>query len=221
MSVLICGDAEALALAGVPEGSGTAQLVVALDDVEAPASGPPVLRWWRTAPGRPPEPGERVVAPQGEGLWSRAPWPVAEALFALPAAERGAVLVVEADDQARAAVVAELGLRGLQAAGEPRLTAAALARADVVLHGVGAPAPLAGDAFAVLAAGRLLITHPTTAFGLLEGVHYLAGQHPFACSLAESVVATPAAFAGQRRAGRLAAAEHRAPDVYARLLAEL
>lgn len=222
MSVLVCGDPDALALAGTTSPDGPAGLVVALDDAAPPpGASAPVLRWWRTAPGRPPELGERVVAPQGKGLWSRAPWPVSDELFELPTDRAGAVLVVEADGDVRARVLAELKARNVEAVGIARLTVADLTRADVVLDGVGAAAPLSGDAFAVLAAGRVLVTNPTTAFGLLDGLHFLAGRHDLACNLVEAVARNPGAFAALRRTGRLAASEHRASVVYARLLAEL
>src|SRR5207248_483891 len=142
-----------------------------------------------------------TIAPAGHGLWSRAPWPVHEDLFELaPAADGPRVLVVEPDDAARDQALAELATRGLQAIASGRLTVGALAAADVVIHGAGPPGPLEGDALAVLAAGRLLITNADPAFGLLAGVDHLAaeGLAP-ACDLAEAVLATPSAFAAVRR----------------------
>jgi hypothetical protein len=180
-----------------------------------------VVRWWRGAAPA-PSPGERQIATAGDALWSRAPWPVAEELFALPACpEPGRTLVVEADPAVREGAVAALHARGIPADGVARLTAGALAGADVVVHGI-AGGPLPGDAYSVLAAGRVLIADPDPGFGLLGGIDYLvAGDHPLACDLVESLRAAPAAYAGLRRRARIAAERHRAPAVYARLLTAL
>lgn len=220
MSVLVVGDEMALALTG-PGQADTVEprLVVALDDAPVPGvDGVPVLRWWRGAPGREPLPGERVVATDGDGLWSRAPWPVRDELFALAPAPRPTALVVEADVERRDEAVDDLRGRGLEAAGAARLTADGLAAADVVIHGLGGPGPLPGDAIAVLAAGRVLVADTTVAFGLAAGLDHLAALAGNAASAAESVLRRPEAFAAMRCRGRLAAGRHRADTVLARLL---
>lgn len=223
MSVLVIGEPAALALAGLDPEPGKPELIVVLDDAEAPSEpGAPVVRWWRGAPLRAPD-CEHVIAVGGDALHSRAPWPVREALFTLaPADAPGRVLVVEPVAEIRAAALAQLAAQGSAADGVERLTVEALADADIVVHGCGQPGPLPGDAIAVLAAARLLVTNADPAFGLRSGVDFLAaGDISHACALVRSAIALPAAFAAMRRHGRIAAARHRAPEVYGRLLADL
>jgi len=210
MSVRVVGDPIALALAGLPEPAGEPELVVALDDAPGPAN----VRWWRGRPERGAT-GERTIATDGEGLWSRAPWPVRDELFDLAApAAPGRVLLVGAEDDD----VAFACDHGLDVEAVGRLTAEALAAADVVVHGIGLGAPLPGDALAVLAAGRLLVTNAAPGFGLRAGVDHLAaeGIAP-AYEVIQEALAAPEAFAALRRMGRLTAREHRASEVYARL----
>jgi hypothetical protein len=220
MSVLVLGDSEALALAGVPE-PAEPRLVVALDDAVVPVGlDVPVVRWWRAACAETGSAGERVIAPAGDGLWSRAVWPVSDEVLALAAAPLpGAVLLVEPDRGVREEGLGELLSRGLAATATDRLTVDALAAADVVIHGVGVQRPLPGDAVAVLGAGRLLVTNAEPAFGLRRGIDHLAaeGISP-AADLAEAAMEFPAAFAAVRRFGRHAAGRRWAPDVYASLL---
>jgi hypothetical protein len=222
MSVRVAGDSDGLGLAGVPDGDGPPRLLVLLDDAPAPAGQGEavVVRWWRGAPGERRE-GELVVATDGPGLWSRAPWPVGDGLFALPPARPGAVLVVESEESARERAVAALSRRGLRVTGAARLTVAGVAGADAVIHRVGIPRPLPGDALAVLAAGRLLVTSADPGFGLRRGIDHLAaeGIDP-AADLLEAAFADPVAFAPVRRTARLTAARHAASAVYARVLAD-
>lgn len=215
MSALVVADPVAAALAGAPDPGGPPDVVVALDDTAVPAGvTAPVVRWWRgAAPG--PREGERVIGTAGDGLWSRAPWPVRDEVFALaPPTAPGRVLLVGASDDELAFARA----RGLTTDAVERLTLDALAAADVVMHGIGLGAPLPGDALAVLAAGRLLVTNAVPGFGLRPGIDHLAaeGISP-ACDIVEAALAAPGAFAALRRAGRLAAGRFRASDVYARL----
>lgn len=218
MNVLVAGDEGALSLAGAPA-PDRVELVVVLDDAPAPAAGEaPVLRWWRgtAEPGRA---GERTLATAGEGLWSRAPWPVRDEVFDLERGPAGAVLVAEPDAEIAAGAVAALERAGLACERVDALCAEALERADVVVLGTGEARPLPGDAPAVLAAGRLLVANPAPAFGLAAGVHYLAADGPYrAAEVIATALRWPDAFASLRRAGRIAAEAHRAGDVYARLL---
>lgn len=218
MSFVVFGDDAALELAGAPSPEGAPRVLFALDDVPARGSGSTVVRWWREEPGE--LSADRVIATGGEHLWARAPWPVRDELFDLPAPSGAGVLVVEADEDARGAALTELRGRGLEAESAERLTAAALERAAVVLHGVRPARPLPGDAFAVLAAGRLLIGRGEPAFGLHAGIDHLSaeGFGP-AADLAQAALADAPAFAAIARFARLAARPHRASLVYARLAA--
>jgi hypothetical protein len=115
-----------------------------------------------------------------------------------------------------------LRARDVDATSVGRLTAESIAAADIVIHGIGPARPLPGDAFAVLAAGRLLITNADPGFGLSEGIEHLTAEEVHtACDLVEAVLASPDAFTAMRRAGRLAAARHRAAESYGRVIADL
>jgi hypothetical protein len=208
VSVLVVGDRDALALAGIEPPAGAPALVVALDDQPFPEGVAPRLRW-RREPGD--AGGERLIATAGEGLWSRAPWPVRDELFDLPAGPPVALVVGDG--------AAELERRGLAVTAAERLTAEALVAADVVVHGAGSWLP--GDALAVLAAGRVLVTRAEPVFGLVPGLDHLRAEAPeHAADLVQAVLADPAPFAALRAFGRLAAERHRAAGVYARLLGE-
>lgn len=222
MSVQVVGDPAALSLAGHEATEEAARLVVVLDDAVAPGMGAAaVVRWWRAEPDW-SSAGELVIAPQGAGLWSRAPWPVRDEVFALPPAAGQGVLVIDDSEAAREGLLEDLGRRGVAAEGAARLTRDALGRADVVVHGVGAGLPVPGDAFAVLAAGRLLVTTAAPGFGLVGGVDHLpASNVESACGLVEAVLAAPPVFGAMRRHARLAAERHRASAVYRALAAML
>lgn len=222
--VLVVGAEPALELAGIPRSAGAVRLVVALDGAPAPPEpGAPLVRWWRTrAPLGESVRSEHVLAPAGDELWSAAPWPVADAAFGMPRSRDGRVLVVDASDVSRSAVLRELAGRDVEATGAPWLTLAGLADADVVVHSVGPPGPLPGDAMSVLAAGRLLIVNAEPTFGLVPGIDHLRAEGPApAADLVEAFLGDPGAFEAVRTTGRLAAGRHRAAEVYSRLADEL
>ena len=148
----------------------------------------------------------RLIAPGGDGLWRRAPWPVHDALFELPPPEDpGAVLVVgpAAPDYATAA---------------PRLTIEALQTAAVVVLTEGPRL-----AMCVLAARRILITDDTgPTFGLQSGIEFLGAPTPDqAMERANTARLHPRATASLKAMGARAAREHRASLVYPRLTADL
>lgn len=207
-------DAE---LAGLGEpGSGP---VVALGD----APGSAAVRWLAGPAERPGAAGERLIAPGGEGLWRRTPWPVADALFELEPRTRGPALVASPDAERRAYLAGELRGRGHSVLAEERLTRPALERAAVVLLPSEGGGPLPGEAFAVLAARRVLVTYRCEpAFGLLPEIDWFPGAVDVdLVDLADAALAYPEAFDLPRALGRLAAERHRASVVYARLAADL
>lgn len=222
MSVLVVGTREALALCGADPTDEAPRLVVALDDAPPPVDlDLPLLRW-RSFPGDAAA-DELLIAPSGSGLWSCAPWPVRDELFALAAAAPGSVLIVEPDGERREKFTEMTENAGLRAAFAERLTVEGIAAADVIVHGAGQEAALPGDAMAVLAAGRLLITGPCTPnFGLRPGIDHLAAPAiPLASALADAVAQRHSAFRAMRALGRIAAERHRASEVYANLALEL
>ena len=99
-----------------------------------------------------------------------------------------------------------------------RLTVAELQRAAVVVLA----GPLAAGAFAVLAAGRLLIApRVTPAFGLLAGIDHLAyDSEREAAAYADAAVTFPDAFEPVSAMAALAAETQRASAVYGRLATE-
>jgi len=81
------GSAADRALSGDVARAG-ADLVFLLGAAPNPPAGDgPVIRWLGHAPQSTPaaRAGERLIAPAGACLWSRRPWPAADALFELPA----------------------------------------------------------------------------------------------------------------------------------------
>jgi hypothetical protein len=183
--------------------------VFALGDVEADAD----VRFSATGNGR-------LVAPVGNGLWRRAPWPVRDWLFDLaePPAEGGGALVVGAPEVA-------VGLRALGRTVEARerLDVEALRAAAVVVladrHGA-----LPAHAMCVLAARRILVADvdDEVTFGLQPGIEFFRGA-----SVAEAVERANTALlhadvmAPLRVLGAHAAREHRASLVYPRLAGDL
>jgi hypothetical protein len=160
-------------------------------------------------------PGELLVAPGGDGLWRRSPWPARDALFELAAPEPSApVLVVgarseEALDALRALDVA--------AVGADRLRWHELERAGtVVFVEAGGFPPLVP---AAAAAGRLVVLlDAEPLFGWQDGVDCMVATD--AAKLARGVAAAvrrPRAFDALRAMARLAARPYRASDLYARL----
>lgn len=174
-----------------------------------------------------------VIATGGEGLWSRAPWPAADALFELPPPPAPLALVAGGDEERRAYVADRLAERGLSVRSAELLTADDLAAASVValLGDAGAATPEApwtaratpAEAPAVLAARRVLIAPRCAAtFGLLAGTDHLAfATGDEVIQYADAVLTFPDSFEPFRALGARTAEPHRASRVYARLAAEL
>lgn len=183
-----------------------------------------------------PVPGDRVVATSGDGLWSRAAWPVRDELFDLPPPVPGAgVLVITPYPDRDAPLLEKLAARGIPVTSRAELTAEALATAATVAY---PPSPdpteeryvpghrqeaLPATVFAPLAAGRFLIApraHLT--FGLLPGIDHLAAStDDDVVQYADTLHAFPSAFAPQAAFGRIAAERQRASVYYWRLAAEI
>jgi len=162
---------------------------------------------------------ERVVAPAGDGLWRRMPWPAADQLFDLPpAADARAVLVI-GDDGSIAA-----GLRGndLNVTTAEELTLDALQVAAVVVM-IGGHGALPAQAPAALAARRVLVADATeTTFGLQSGIEFFQSQHAGeAIERATMACLHPNAVRPVRAMGARAALDHRASVIYPRLAEEL
>jgi hypothetical protein len=197
----VVGSPEDLALSGWDAAPEDGPLF-ALGDVDARAD----VRFASSGDGR-------LVAPAGDGLWRRAPWPAHDALFDLPpAADAGAVLVLGSDDIADRLGAARAG----------RLTLEALREAAVVVL-LGGDGALPAQAPCVLAARRVLVTDAAEAtFGLQSGIEFLgaAGADGLA-ERANTARLHPRAMAALRAMGARAAREHRASLVYPRLIADL
>jgi hypothetical protein len=175
----------------------------------------------------------RVIATSGEGLWSRAPWPAADALFDLPPPPAPLALVAGDDEERRAYVADRLAERGLPVRSAALLTVEDLAAASAVAlrgdAGAGTPeAPwtalaMPAEAPAVLATRRVLIAPRCAAtFGLLPGTDHLAfATGDEVIQYADAVLTFPDSFAPFRVLGARSAEPHRASRVYARLAAEL
>ena len=163
----------------------------------------------------------RLVAPTGDGLWRRAPWPVRDALFDWETPAGGEVLVAGERD-GFGGVAAELEAAGATVARAARLTADALRAADVVVLLAGHDA-LPEHAMCVLAARRVLVTGPVdVAFGLQSGIEFLrAATADEAVERARMAVRHPEAVTSLRTMGRLAARRHAASAVTARLAVDL
>ena len=222
------GDAVASAA-----GTAGADAVVALG--AATADGPePDVRWLGGPLGpAPTPPGRRVIATSGEGLWSRAAWPVRDELFKLdPPDAGGDLLVVTGDQDLHGPLLEKLSGRGIRIAVADGLTADGLASAAAVAF----PPATQGDlgtsereeaipaaAFAALAAGRPLIApRVRVTFGLLPGVDHLAASaDDEIVQYADALQAFPDVFVPLIALGRIAAERQRASTVYGRLVAEL
>lgn len=161
----------------------------------------------------------RVVAPAGDGLWRRAPWPARDALLDLELpAVAGRVLVVGAP----AEVAEQLRAAEADVDERERLTVDGLRAADVVVL-FGGHGALPAHALCVLAARRVLVTDATdVAFGLQNGIEFLlARSADEAVERARMAVRYPDAVAALRVMGARAARDHRASVVYPRLAADL
>jgi hypothetical protein len=175
----------------------------------------------RFAEGGTAHPDAPTIAPHGDGLWRRAPWPAGDALFELTAPADGAVALVVGPDAARRAQLREqLAAHGVSAADAQRLRMGDLTAAAIVVFlddgGFPSLAP------AACAAGRLVIVqHPAPLFGWQDGVDCFVAEDDRAVVLAQTVARTPRAYDSMRAMGRLTARAHRASDVYARLALDL
>jgi hypothetical protein len=176
----------------------------------------------------------RLVATTGDGLWSRAPWPVRDELFDLPPPPAGAGVAVVASDEDAAPLLERLAALRIPARAATELTADALAAAAIVAfaprrdpsgeHRPGArQAAVPAPAFAPLAARRLLLLpRAQITFGLLPGVDHLAASTADELvQLADVLHSHPDALATQLALGRVAAERQRASVVYGRLVEEL
>jgi hypothetical protein len=164
----------------------------------------------------------RLIAPTGERLWRRAPWPANDALFELPPAEDSGAVLVVGSSEAADEVADRLRADGAAVATADRLTVDDLRGAAVVVLG-GTGGALPAHAPCVLAARRVLVTDATEiTFGLQSGIDFLGAQSPDAAAeRANTARLHPRAMASLRAMGARAAREHRAAVVYPRLIADL
>jgi hypothetical protein len=222
----VLGDAESLALAGLPpEGvglpAGAPDVVVSLGSRE-PSDPGVVSVEWSDRPARGDD-GIRLIAPGGEGLWQTCPWPVADAVFDLPSSDSGEALIAGGRQEEQEDLVRLLADLGVTARTAKRLTLEDLRVATVVILPAGPHEPLPGRAFAAPAARRVLVTgRCRPAFGLRAGIDYLpAAPADEAARVAAAVLRFPRAFEGLRAWGRLAAERHRASRAYRRVLVDI
>lgn len=209
--------AESASLAGYDP-----DLVVALGDAPLPPGAGRKARFAEA--GGEAEPGVARLAPRGEGLWSRTPWPAADPLFDLaPADGEPETLVVGSSADRRNEVVGKLAAHDVPGTARDELTVAALERAAAVIVLAEEDDALPARAIAVLAARRLLVApRCRVAFGLQAGIQFLG------CSNDDDAVEYAGAALGQldafdlfRAMGAIAAERHRASVVYGRLAAAL
>jgi hypothetical protein len=222
--VAVLADADVAPLCGLADSPQDAELTVVLGTARSPDAALWV-RWLEEPPlpSEPPSAAARVLAPGGEGLWRRAPWPAADALFQLELASRPTVAVAIEDEVRRAALVDRLASEGAEAIACERLTIEALSRATAVVVASAAEDLFPARAFAALAARRVLILDELpVSFGLLAGRDHVAARNEdelFEAAL--SVARHPDAFHWMRTLGALAAERQRASRVYARLATDL
>lgn len=169
-------------------------------------------------------PGERLIAPGGEGLWRRAPLPAADELFELAAPGAGThVLVAGGPEERRAGLAEDLAARGVAATAAARLDRERLEGAAVVLMVADPRAPLPSLAPAVMAAGRILVApRSRPSFGFQPGTDHLAyDDDSAAAAWADAAARAPEAFAAVTVLARVAAEAHRASRVLHRLATDL
>ena len=162
--------------------------------------------------------GGRVIAPSGEGLWRRAPWPAADDLFKWQPDGNG--ILVVGDDEV---LLGRLRDEGADVVAADTLGPGDLGAAGVVVFPGAAGEPLPAEAPAVLAAGRILVTTPRSPdFGLRPGIDHCVGPSSGdLADLALSATGHPRAFESMRAYGRVAAERHRASRVLAALATDL
>jgi len=198
------------------------EVVLALGDASVPGDRVPDLRWL-PAPATASD-GERVAAPDGEGLHSRAALPVRDELFELPAPDGGNLLVVSGNADRRGALVDELVQARVAGAGAESLTLEGLAAARAVAF---LPEPgersMPASAPAVLAARRVLIAPPAElTFGLEAGTdHLVASEDQHVLEYAAISIGLGRSLETLTVLGRVTAERHRASVVYGRLVREL
>jgi hypothetical protein len=213
------------------EAATDADFVIALGAAEASGREADV-RWRGDAPANG---AVRLIATAGDGLWSRAPWPVRDDLFELepPGSDAGLLLVTD-DEERDATLLEKLAGRGIATRTAPELSGEALAAAAAVAFpprpdGDGEYAPGARQeaapaaAFAALAARRALVApRAAVTFGLHAGVDHLAAStDDDVVQWADALLGSPELLAPQLALGRIAAERQRASVVYARLVADL
>jgi len=172
---------------------------------------------------RPPERNAdaRLVAPAGDRLWRRAPWPAADALFDLDAPADRSVLVL--DDGLADEVARSLEGRRLPVTRAARLTRPALEAAAIVVFAGEKGDSLPGEVPSILASGRVLVMTPRTpGLGFRPGLDHCSGETPvMLAELAGSVLRHWDAFESMRVHARIAAERHRASRVLRDLAVDL
>jgi hypothetical protein len=222
----VVGPPAAVELACPPDRSNEGHgPVVTLGDADPRAvGGRPWVRWLE-APG-PSKPGAIDIAPAGDGLWRRAPWPAADGLDEIgPAPPNGPVAVAGGDATRRGELAYALAQRELPVVETEQLDRAVLERASAVLlfPAPGAEEALPAQAPPVLASRRLLVTPAAEVnFGFLPGIDHL--EFTLYWEAVEQLAAArtdPASVESIVAWGALAARRHRASRVFADLEADL
>jgi hypothetical protein len=212
VTLLACPEDRELVDAAVPEG-----LSVAFADHAAQAGERPLVRFSEGSQ----DPGELTVATHGEGLWRRAPWPAADALFTAPPPADGAAVLVVHPDGARSREVGEkLAAHGLSPSLADRLRRADLLRAAAVVFLDDGAFPALAPA-ACAAARLVIVQRPGPLFGLQDGVDCFVADDDRSVVIAQLAGRAPHAFEAVRAMARVAAAYHRASAVYERLALDL
>ena len=200
----------------------SASAVVVLGDAACPETLAPRARWWPSPVDGPRD--EAILAPGGEGLWSCAPWPVADHIFDLddPVPMTPALVVGGSQDE-RNVVVDKLTEKGVAVAAAPRLTVEGLQAASVVGILGESGQPLVQGAFAALAARRLLVIPPASPrFGLESGVDHFTHANPDELVHAiDMLFSHPYAWAPISALGRQVAESQRASVIFGRVARRL
>jgi hypothetical protein len=185
----------------------------------------PWLLWCEGRSGAQPLASQaaRLLAQDGEGLWRRAPWPVADRIFDLELPADPAVAVAVEDAERRARLVDRLTSDGARTFECARLTPSVLRQSSVVIAATATAGLFPARAFAAAAARRVLVLDELPiSFGLLPGRdHVQARDDDEVCQAAVSAVRHPRAFHWMRTLGAVAAERQRASRVYARLATDL
>jgi hypothetical protein len=199
-------------------------VVLALGDAPLPlAPAGRLVRWWEDAPAG-TDYGVLQLAPRGDGLWSRAPWPVNDDLFMLaPSDGPPEALLVGGTEERREDLLGKLTEREVRTRVRDELAVSYLTRAAAVILLGEDDEALPARAMAVLAARRVLIApRCRVTFGLQPGIEFLGCDYDDdAMEWARVVVAHPEAFDSLRAMGALAAERHRASTAYGRLALDL